>query len=311
MFMGTLPVLTAPPCRRSLSRFQLAPKLRCAKIRRETKSFLVFLLPPSWKRVLCRLRNTSSTSTVTETLVSSSSCDTLVNDSVDTSSELSRRKTVRFDNEPAIFFRSSHIRTPKRSSLKLPERPCLVRRYSELSVPTSEDTASNDSTSIYEDCVCDAACSHPDASELEDRWLPQRLRPRDSLSSLLYEAGSGAVELDGLEYGYYCLTKYLDKQREAMKAPQKLVFEHPSLLPWPSRNLPPIETFERLAPPAPDPPQVVVVSPSRSHLQQLQQCIVDEFENAVTVLCIGLIIYTCIFLFFLYNVFTRGLLRSH
>ncbi|KIM55315.1 hypothetical protein SCLCIDRAFT_308044 [Scleroderma citrinum Foug A] len=140
MFAGALPVLNILPCRRRLSRFQLAPKLKCANISREAKSFLAFLLRPPWKQVLCRLRNAGSTTTVTETLVSSCSCDTetLIDDTTETSFDLSPRKTVRFDDEPAIFFRSSHVRTPKRSSLKLPERPCLVRVRASLLFGTAD-----------------------------------------------------------------------------------------------------------------------------------------------------------------------------
>ena len=97
MFAGALPILNIPPCRRRFSHFQLAPKLKCAKISRETKSFLAFLLRPPWKRVLCRLRNAGSTTTVTETLVSSCSCDTetLIDDTTETSFDLSPRKASR------------------------------------------------------------------------------------------------------------------------------------------------------------------------------------------------------------------------
>ena len=180
------------------------------------------------------------------------------------------------------------------------------QRYSELSTPTSEDAANCDSSSIYEDCVCGARCSYADVVPPEHGRLIQRLNSPDYRLTFLYE------EFDGPAYGQYCLAKYLDKQRAEMMGPQKLVFEHPSLLPWPSRTHPPTETFELPTLPATaDPPPAVIISPPRSRLQRLQQCIVDELENAVAVLCIGLIIYTCIFLFFLYNVFTRGLLRSH
>ena len=90
MFTRTL---STPPCRRSPSRF-LVPKLKCTKLSREAKAFLAFLLRPSWKRVFFPLRNAGSTTTVTDTLVSTCSSDTetLVDDSAETSSDLSRRK---------------------------------------------------------------------------------------------------------------------------------------------------------------------------------------------------------------------------
>ncbi|KAI5992349.1 hypothetical protein F5J12DRAFT_457302 [Pisolithus orientalis] len=298
MLTRALPAV-GPPCRRIVSRFQLVPQLKCAKISREAKRFLVFLLRPAWNRDSFRLRRKSSVTTLTEALTSSScETDTLVDDGGESSSDLARRKTVRFDDEPAIFFRKSRITPPKGSPTKSPERPCLVRRFSELSTPTSDDASDGDSQSIYEDCMCDF-----------DRQLVQRLRPKDSRSSFFYETESGTVKFDEQGYGHYCLTKYLDKQRAEMMSPQTITFEHPALLPWPSRNLAP-EMPQPLTCVPPSSLQLVI-SPPRSRFQRLQQCIVDEIENAVAILCIGVIIYTCIFVFFLYRVFTGGLLRSH
>jgi len=107
MFAETLPILNIPTCRRDLSRRQLVPKLKCAKISREAKSFLAFLLRPSWKRIFHRLRHAGSTTTTTETLVSSCSCDTetLVDDSTETSSDLSQRKASRpYDSNTGVIF---------------------------------------------------------------------------------------------------------------------------------------------------------------------------------------------------------------
>ncbi|KAI6030042.1 hypothetical protein EDC04DRAFT_116555 [Pisolithus marmoratus] len=311
MFIRALSALSSAPCRRFMSRFQLVPKLKCAKISKEAKSFPAFLLSPTWNRASYRLRCEGSATTLTTTLTSSScETETLVDDGVESSSDLVYRKKVRFDDEPAIFFRKSRITTPKGSPSKSPERPCLARRCSELSSP-SDDASDGDSQSNYEDCACDFTCSNSDLTESGNRQLVQRLRPKDSLSYFIYEMESGAVEFDEQGYGHYCLTKYLDKQRAKMMSPQPITFEHPALLPWPSDNC-------DVSPEIPRPPAYIpasypqpVISPPRSRFQRLQQCIVDEIENAVAILCIGVIVYTCIFVFFLYRVFTGGLLRSH
>lgn len=311
MFTRALPAINPPLCRRFLLRFQLVPKLKCAKISREAKSLLAFLLRPTWKRPSCRFWREASVTTLTETLTSSScETETLVGDGEESSSDLVRRKTVRFDDEPAVFFRKSRITTPRGSPSKSPERPCLVlRRCSQLSTPTSDDASEGDSQSIYADCVCDFTCPHTDLMESADRQLVQRLRPKDSRASFFYETESGAIKFDEQGYGHYCLAKYLDKQTLKTMGPQPITFEHPALLPWPSRN----HSLETPQPQALKPPSSMqlVISLPRSRFQRLQQCIVDEIENAVAILCIGLIIHTCIFVFFLYRVFTGGLLRSN
>ena len=178
------------------------------------------------------------------------------------------------------------------------------QRFSGLSTLSDEHAAGSDSASIYEDCVCDASCSHTHLVELGGLLL-QRLNSPDTRLPFLCEA------FDAPAYGHHCLAKYLERQREETMGPQKLVFEHPSLLPWPSRSLPSTDSCGASSSTAAHPPQTATIPPPHHRLQRLQQCIVDEFENAVAVLCIGFIIYTCLFLFFLYNTFTRGLLRSH
>ncbi|KAI6106631.1 hypothetical protein EDD16DRAFT_166778 [Pisolithus croceorrhizus] len=310
MFARALPGISPHLCRRFVSRFQLVPKLKCTKMSREAKSLLAFLLRPAWRRPSHRLWREGSVTTLTETLASSScETETLVGDGAESSSDLARRKMVRFDDEPAVFFRKSRITTPKGSPSKPPERPCLILRCSQLSSPTSDDGSEVDSQSIYADCVCDFTCPHADLTDSADCQLVQRLRPKDSRASFIYETESGVVKFDEQGYGHYCLAKYLDKQTLKTMSPQPITFEHPALLPWPSRNIS-LETPQPLAFKPPSSIQLVI-SPPRSRFRRLQQCIVDEIENAVAILCIGLIIHTCIFVFFLYRVFTGGLLRSH
>lgn len=141
MFTSTLPALSGASCRPSMPSLKL-PKSKAAKARSEAKAFLVHQLRSPWKHAVCRLRKSRPTTTAAPSIVSSSSSETLIDDSSSGSS--SRRKvnhlrlsaegyfnyllqSVRFDDEPTVFFRKSRIRTPKRSSIKLPERPCLLR----------------------------------------------------------------------------------------------------------------------------------------------------------------------------------------
>lgn len=293
MFTSTLPALSGASCRPSMPSLKL-PKSKAAKARSEAKAFLVHQLRSPWKHAVCRLRKSRPTTTAAPSIVSSSSSETLIDDSSSGSS--SRRKSVRFDDEPTVFFRKSRIRTPKRSSIKLPERPCLLRRPGDVSTPTEEETPHCDVESIYEDCICDLVSPVDVAAELER----VRLRHKESRRPFFYASDSGTINFDRVSYGQYCLSKYIEKERRS--PPLKLVL-HP---------LPPspvIKEFKPLSFPRPTPRPPADTSP-RSPIRCVQQCIVDEFENAVVVLAIGLTIYTCIFLFFLYNVFVRLFSRS-
>ncbi|KIJ64370.1 hypothetical protein HYDPIDRAFT_28813 [Hydnomerulius pinastri MD-312] len=316
------------PTRRPTPRFQALPKIKRVKMSKGARATLAIILRPSatlWKPLSRRLRstwptntntNTTSTSTSTSTSTPSSSTDTLVGStSVETvtlsdgtsSTEYTGPKKVRFDDQPLIFSPKLLAKRPRRASCRSPERPCLVvRRYSDPYTKSPEATTGADVASIYEDCLFDYLGFKADLQALEDREYLDERRIEDSRTSAFYETEFGVTKFDRVGYAQDCLSKWIDKQREAERAPKKLVLEDPAHLPWPSRALPSV-SFERPDWARPRPPKPTPVLPSpRSLIERVQTRIVDEFENAVVVLSIGLLIYTCLFLYFLYDVFTRG-----
>ena len=102
------------------------------------------------------------------------------------------------------------------------------QKYSGLSTSSSKHVVGSDSSSIYEDCVCDASCSHTDLVELGGLLLQRLLL--QTLACLVRSIQCPSV-------CHHCLAKHLEKQREETMAPQKLIFEHSSLLPWPTQSL--------------------------------------------------------------------------
>ncbi|KAF9221754.1 hypothetical protein BS17DRAFT_242194 [Gyrodon lividus] len=307
---GAVSVSLNTPYQHPLPRFRLVPKIKHVNVSKETKSTLAILLRPSivlWKLVFRRSRSTGNT---TFTDVASSLPETVA--IVDNASPTACMgpKRVRFDDQPLISSRTTLTKRPRRSP-RSPRRPCLVvRRYGDPYAKSSESSFDADSQSIYEDCLSDYPGLQADLQALAYRGYIEERRIEDSRKSEFFETEFGATKFDRRGYGHYCLSKCIDKQREDSRTPKKLVFEHPAHLPWPSRA-PPLPSFElpewaRPLPPLPTP----VPSPPRPLFRRLQKCIVDEIENAIVVLIIGLFIHACIFLYFLYDVFTRGLVPS-
>ncbi|KAH7882767.1 hypothetical protein F5I97DRAFT_316633 [Phlebopus sp. FC_14] len=295
------------PGRRFTPRYQLFPKVKRVKLSRETKPTLALLLRPSsfsWKRLFHRIRSSRSrSSTDIDTIVASTSSESETTTLVDTKSEYTGPKKVRFDDEPKVFFQKSRIRIPKASSQRKAERPCLVvRKFGDL-YALSKGDADSDSESIYEDCASDYVGLKADLEALEDREFLKQLQIEEARTSLFYETEFGCTAFDRKAYAHYCLGKFLDKQREEAWSPKKPVFENPVL---PTRTLPAI-SFELPEWARPRPMPVQVTPPPRPLLERIHKRIVDEIENAVVVLIIGITIHTCIYAFFFYKVFTRGL----
>ncbi|KIK92284.1 hypothetical protein PAXRUDRAFT_830093 [Paxillus rubicundulus Ve08.2h10] len=301
--------------RRPLPRFRLVPKIKRGDASKETKATLAILLRPStlvWKLVLRHFRSTGrSPSSSTETLVASSSSETATLVGGASPPVYTGPKRVRFHDQPLVFSPKMLAKRPKSGSPRSPQRPCLVvRRYDNPYTAFSESSRDTDSQSIYEDCLSDYPGFLLDIQTLEDSEYFQAQLREESRTSDFFETEFGYTKFDRTGYRHYCLSICFDKQREASRAPKKLVFEHPAHLPWPSRA-PPSPTFE---PPEWDRPwpalPASVSPPPRPLLKRLQKCIVDEVENAIVVLMVGLFIHACIFLYFLYDVFTRGLVPS-
>ncbi|KIJ07029.1 hypothetical protein PAXINDRAFT_103139 [Paxillus involutus ATCC 200175] len=314
MLSRTVSVSQNTPGRRPLPRFRLVPKIKRGDVSKETKATLAILLRPStlpWKLILRRSRSAGhSPSPSTETLVASSSSETLTLDEDTPPPVYTGPKRVRFHDQPLVFSRKMLAKRPKSGS-QSPQRPCLVvRRYGDPYATSSESSRDTDSQSIYEDCLSNYPGFRLDIQTLEDRKSFEAQLIEESRTSDFFETEYGYTRFDRTGYRHYCLSICFDKQREASRAPKKLVFEHPAHLPWPSRA-PPSPTFElpEWAQPLPPLP-ASVPPPPRPLLKRLQKCIVDEVENAIVVLIIGLFIHACIFLYFLYDVFTRGLVPS-
>lgn len=189
----------------------------------------------------------------------------------------------------------------------------LLLRYSLLNSKQEHDVRRKppkppleaDCRSVYEDCLSD----YPGC--LADLQVFEGDERSDIRRSEFYETESGIATFDRTGYANYCLSKWLDKQREEARAPRKLVFEDPVLLPWPSRTLPPPSSNPPdLACPMPPPRPSPICRPPRSLPRRIWKLVEDELQNAIVVLIIGLFIHICLFLFLLYDILTRGLIPS-
>lgn len=168
-----------------------------------------------------------------------------------------------------------------------------------------------DCRSVYEDCLSDYPGFLADLQVLEADERSNTRPLRCIRRSEFYETESGIAIFDRTGYANYCLSRWLDKQREEARTPRKLVFEDPVLLPWPSRTLspPPSSSPSDVARPMPPLPSLVC-RPPRSRTLHMWKHIEDELQNALVVLIIGLFIHICLFLFLLYDILRRGLIPS-
>ena len=182
----------------------------------------------------------------------------------------------------------------------------LIQLHDDAYLKPPELPLESDSHSVYEDCLSD----HPGfVADLQVLEGDERSDTRP-LKSEFYETESGIATFDRAGYANYCLSMWLDKQREEARNPKKLVFEDPVLLPWPKRTLPPPScNSPDVARPVPSLP-APICTPPRSLPRRVLKHVEDELQNAVVVLIIGSFIHTCLFLYLLYDVLTRGLIPS-
>lgn len=180
-----------------------------------------------------------------------------------------------------------------------------------------EPALETDASSIYEDCLSD----HPDfLVDLQALEGGEHVgtRPKGIRKSEFYEMESGIAMFDRAGYASYCLSRWLDKQREDTRAQQERVFDGPALVSWPRRALslaPPTSSPPdgarpmpplALAPPAP----VRVCQQPRSLPWRTCKYIEDELQNAMVIIFIGLFIHICLFLFLVYDILKRGFAPS-
>ncbi|KAG9310937.1 hypothetical protein JVU11DRAFT_8810 [Chiua virens] len=224
---------------------------------------------------------------------------TISDDSSSSTSSITLKKKVRFDEQPVTISRKGFFGRCRRDSNPPPPspvRPCLVIRKDDQ--PGFQNRAQplpeTDCVSVYEDCLSEHASIVNDihALECDDDWDAQSLRRRSDF----YKMESGIATFDRGSYASHCVSRWLDEQREEARDPRKPVFEHPILLSWPSRTLspllpsPPIHAHHI---PRPLPPVAVPTScpVPRSLPRRIWSCIEDELQNALVLLIVG---YTCI-----------------
>lgn len=176
----------------------------------------------------------------------------------------------------------------------------------------SKPPLETDCRSVYEDCLSDYPGCLADLQVLEGDERSDTGPLKCIRRSEFYETEFGIATFDRTGYANYCLSRWLDKQREEeARAPRKLVFEDPALLPWPSRTLPPpSRTLLDVACSMPPPLSSPICRPPPSLPRRILKHVEDELQNALVVLFIGLFIHICLFLFLLYDILTRGLIPS-
>ncbi|KAG8215495.1 hypothetical protein J3R82DRAFT_9128 [Butyriboletus roseoflavus] len=225
-------------------------------------------------------------------------------------SSITPKKKVRFTERPVTISRKGFFEKCRKDSGSSPARSCLViREHDAVRCQPQKLPLEADCRSVYEDCLLDYPGFLVDLQVLEGDERSDT--PFGCVRrSEFYETESGIATFDRTGYANYCLSRWIDKQREEARAPRKLVFEDPVLLPWPSRTLPPPSSgsleMSCPMPPLPSP----IYRPPRSLPRRMWRYIEDELQNAIVVLIIGLFIHICLFLFLLYDILTRGLIPS-
>lgn len=214
-----------------------------------------------------------------------------------------RRILVRHLHVPASLF--AYV-TPSFSDYHLCSNRLQENGDTYKNFPSSP--LKTDCPSVYEDCLSD----YPDLEVFESnqplgtRWS-KRIR-----RSEFYQMESGIAMFDQAGYASYCLSRWLEKQREETRGPKKRVFEDPALLSQPSRTLPlPPPSSDQLDISRPVPQLSTPVCRSmQSFPWRMCKHIEDELQNAIVVLVIGLFIHICLFLFLVYDILTRGFIPS-
>lgn len=188
----------------------------------------------------------------------------------------------------------------------------LVQLHDDVCYKHSQPPLEIDNRSVYEDCLSDYPGFLADLHVFEGNERSDTRPLRCIRRSEFYETDSGIASFDRTGYASYCLSRWLDKQREEApgRVPKKLVFEDPLFLSRPhfTLSLPSNDTPNavRSVPSLPSP----IFKPARSLLRRIWKHVEDELQNAIVILIIGSFIHTCLFLFLLYDILTRGLIPS-
>lgn len=172
----------------------------------------------------------------------------------------------------------------------------------------SEPPVESDDHSVYEDCLSDYPGFLADLQVLEGDGR-SNTRPNKSIRrSDFYETERGIALFDRTGYANYCLSRWLDKQREEAQAPKGPFFKDP--VPWSDRTLsPPSNDARGAASSVPLLPKIIR-RPPRSLPRRMWKHMEDELHNAIVVFIIGSFIHLCLFLYLLYDILTRGLIPT-
>ncbi|KAF8553274.1 hypothetical protein OG21DRAFT_1485540 [Imleria badia] len=191
----------------------------------------------------------------------------LLGDDTSSTTSVTPKKRVRFDERPVTISRRGFFERCRKDSSSSPARPCLViRLHDGVCHEPPEPRLGIDNHSIYEDCLSD----HPGfLADLQvEGGEHSDTRPLKCVRrSEFYETESGIATFDRTGYANYCFSMWLDKQREELRAPKKLVFEEPVFLPWRTLS-PPSSNTQNVACPVPPPP-APIRRPPRSLLRRI------------------------------------------
>jgi hypothetical protein len=149
-----------------------------------------------------------------------------------------------------------------------------------------------DDVSVYDDCLSTYPGFLQDFEDLLERERLQQMNTE-----------LGCTETDPQDYLWYCLSSYAEKKRrEEIEGWRKVVYDHPMTLRWPSREI--AERPVEFTPSFPTTPPRLFVPEPEPVILNWHQRIACDITDMLVVLCIGLTIHLCIYIFGLYCFFT-------
>lgn len=163
----------------------------------------------------------------------------------------------------------------------------------------SDDT---DDVSVYEDCLSTYPGFFQDYEDLLEREHLKQMEKEKS-RSFSWQLTEFGCTTDRQDYLSSCWSIYTEKKRQKeIEGWRKVVYDHPMTLRWPSREITerPVESppFILATPPrlfVPEPVPVILT---------WHQRIACDITDMLVVLCIGVTIHICIYIFSLYCFFS-------
>ncbi|KAG2131870.1 hypothetical protein BD769DRAFT_593790 [Suillus cothurnatus] len=256
----------------------------------------------SWRRLLRPSRKNKSfrdgETNLTDDPASPSS-ETLVGSPIE--EKLTSPKLVRFDDSPTYIRISRRIKPHNSPTPKGALRSCLVINNTDPFQELFSDDG--DEVSVYEDCLTSYPGFFKDMEDLLEREHLKQMEIEKSRSPSWELSEFGCTKMDPQEYLSSCLAKHAEKKlRQDIEGWRKVVYDHPMTLRWPSR-----EIIERPVKESPiisiTPPCLLIPEHTPITLNWHQQIKSDIIDMLLS-LCLGLTIYTCIFIWGIYCFFS-------